>query len=81
MVPEFEEVAFSLEEGKMSDIVETRFGYHLIMIDEKRPGSAIPFDEIKAGIEQMLTRREAELRGAEYIANLKAEADIEIIPF
>lgn len=36
LVPEFEAVAFRLDEHKMSDIVETPFGYHLIMVDEKR---------------------------------------------
>ena len=81
MVPEFEEVAFSLEEGKVSGVVETQFGYHLIKVEERRSASTIPFDEIKAGIEQMLKRRKAESRGQEYIVNLKAEADIEIIPF
>jgi len=36
LVPEFEAVAYKLEEKKMSDIVETPFGFHLIMVDEKR---------------------------------------------
>lgn len=36
LVPEFEAVAFKLDEHKMSDITETPFGYHLIMVDEKR---------------------------------------------
>jgi peptidyl-prolyl cis-trans isomerase SurA len=36
LVPEFEAVAYKLDEHKMSDIVETPFGYHLIMVDEKR---------------------------------------------
>ena len=36
LVPEFEAVAYKLEEHKLSEIVETPFGYHLIMVDEKR---------------------------------------------
>jgi peptidyl-prolyl cis-trans isomerase SurA len=36
LVPEFEAVAYKLDEHKMSDIVETPFGFHLIMLDEKR---------------------------------------------
>ena len=36
LVPEFEGVAFRLDPHKMSDIVETPFGFHLILLDEKR---------------------------------------------
>ena len=36
LVPEFEAVAYKLKEGEMSDIVETPFGYHLIIVDERR---------------------------------------------
>lgn len=36
LVPEFEAVAYKLDEHKLSEIVETPFGFHLIMVDEKR---------------------------------------------
>ncbi len=35
MVPEFEEAVFALEAGEVSGIVPTRFGFHLIRVDEK----------------------------------------------
>ncbi len=36
MIPRFEEVAFTLQPGEISDIVETEFGYHIIKLEEKK---------------------------------------------
>ena len=41
LVKEFEDAAFSLETGKVSDPVKTQFGYHLIRVDEKDPARAL----------------------------------------
>jgi peptidyl-prolyl cis-trans isomerase C len=37
MVPEFEETAFALQPGETSDIVQTSFGYHIILVEERDP--------------------------------------------
>jgi parvulin-like peptidyl-prolyl isomerase len=37
MVPEFEEATFALQPGEMSDIVQTSFGYHIILVEERDP--------------------------------------------
>ncbi|MDZ7542517.1 peptidylprolyl isomerase, partial [Clostridium perfringens] len=47
MVPEFEEAAFNLEIGVVSDSVQTQFGYHLIKVEEKNEGKEMLFDEVK----------------------------------
>lgn len=41
LVKEFEDAAFGLAPGKLSDPVKTQFGYHLIKVDEKDPARAL----------------------------------------
>ncbi|MDK2801624.1 MAG: foldase protein PrsA [Clostridiales bacterium] len=52
MVPEFEEAAFSLSVGEVSDIVKTDYGYHIIKVEDKY--EYLPIDQVKEGIKQVL---------------------------
>jgi peptidyl-prolyl cis-trans isomerase D len=49
-VPEFEKTAFSLDKGKISDLVKTQYGFHIIKVLDKETAHTKPFDEVKDSI-------------------------------
>ncbi len=59
MVPAFEEAAFSLEPGTVSEPVKTRFGYHLILVEDHRQAHQKTLDEVRDRIERDIRRRKA----------------------
>ncbi len=72
MVPEFEKTAFELEKGKVSGIVETQFGYHIIKLIDKYEYT--PFESVKSDIlNNMLNQKAGQL-----IDTWKKEAKIDI---
>lgn len=50
MVPAFEKVAFSLKPGVLSEPVQTEFGYHVILVDEKEEGGQKPFEAVQKDV-------------------------------
>ncbi|MBN1115252.1 MAG: peptidylprolyl isomerase, partial [Oligoflexia bacterium] len=74
MVKPFEEKAFSMKKGTISDIVETRFGYHVILVEDKKEASVTPFEKVKSRIaRQLLTeKKQLALAGARIDGALKA---------
>jgi peptidyl-prolyl cis-trans isomerase D len=60
MVPEFENAAFTLPEGQVSDLVKTQFGYHIIKVTGSRPAGARPLSEVKDQIRQQLSFSKAQ---------------------
>ncbi len=76
MVAPFEKAAFAMEVGNVSDIVETRFGYHIIKLTDRRPASTTSFEQAKAGIIQKLIQRKRAGMINKYIDSIKAEANI-----
>lgn len=62
MVEPFEQAAFALKRGEISEPVRTRFGYHLIMIEEKREAGIPTFDEVRDEIARQIAEEKAENR-------------------
>ncbi len=76
MVKPFEEVAFSLEPNKVSDIVETNFGYHLILVVDKQPAATLSLEESSNNIEQHLKGQKLNQEIRAYVDVLRAKATI-----
>ncbi|WP_025641558.1 peptidylprolyl isomerase [Schnuerera ultunensis] len=77
MVPEFEEVAFSMEEGKISQPVKTQFGYHLIKLNYKKESTISPLEEVKGQINQQLIIMKQQERYIDKTEELKKDFKVE----
>lgn len=80
MVDEFQEVAFDLEVGEMSEIVESSYGFHIILLEDRRPSqSRKSFEDEKESIYQQLRRTfqdELTKSAEQYLENIKEEHEL-----
>ena len=77
MVKPFEEAAFTLRPGEVSDIVETKFGYHLIKVMDKKPETTVAYEDIKDKLERHLKQEKVQRKLSLYVEKLKEKAKVE----
>lgn len=78
-VPEFEGAAFSLDINQVSELVTTRYGYHIIKVIEKIPVKQIDYAKVEGRIKETLVKEEVQKQLPTFVASLKTEAGVEIV--
>ena len=73
MVPEFDQAAFSLEVGKISDLVKTQYGYHIIKVMDKRAAITRPIADVRQQIQDQLSYERAQAQAADLAQALEKQ--------
>ncbi len=73
MIPEFEQVAFALQPGQISDLVKTSYGYHIIKLVDKKPGTTKTLAEVRQQINDQLASERAQAQAADLAQTLAKE--------
>jgi parvulin-like peptidyl-prolyl isomerase len=77
-LPQLEQVLFVLDEGEYSDIVESRFGYHILRVDKIIPEKHRPYEEVREKIKVALQKEKEAQAYDDMVGVLEKDAKIEI---
>jgi peptidyl-prolyl cis-trans isomerase C len=77
MVKPFEDAAFAMKTNEVSGIVETRFGYHIIKVYDKKPEQNLAYADVKDKLSQRMKQEKVEQEANQYVNQLKKDSKIE----
>ena len=77
-VKPFDDAAFTLKPGEISEVVKTLLGYHIIKLEEISPERQRTFEEVKVEIEFILLPEKQQQALTRWLSSLKDEANVQI---
>lgn len=78
LIPELEQVIFTLKPGRISDIVKSPYGYHIVRVQNRHSRKPLAVDEVKDDIRKQILKEKEAARFEALVKTLKAESDIVI---
>lgn len=80
LVPDIENVAFSIKPGEVSEVISTNLGFHLLKVEERRTPEPANFKKIKDDLQRALLANKINQAWPEYLKSMKEAAKIDTPP-
>ena len=78
LIEPLDSAAFDLEEGEISDVLETDFGVHILKVDEREEEGHVPFGEVRSQIINHLRQEKADARYDRWMADQRRRAGVQM---
>lgn len=78
MVPPFEKAAFSLEKDKISSIIQTEYGYHIIKVLDHKPAEELEYSDVREEVKQLLGQQKQQKAWEKFKHDLQDRAIISV---
>lgn len=79
MIPEIDEVAFSLKVGEISQPFKSVYGYHILMLSDRQESQLVPFDDIRESLHARMQQIEKEYILSKHVTKLRREFAEQIV--
>jgi len=79
MEPQFEKAAFALKPGGLSEVVETRYGYHIIKLAERKSAGEIPLSAARDKVKSYLKAQKINAASEAFVGEARKNAKIEVL--
>ncbi|HEY8548558.1 MAG TPA: peptidylprolyl isomerase [Vicinamibacterales bacterium] len=79
MVPAFEQAAFGMKVGEISDVVESEFGFHIIKVTDRKPEQLVPLEQVSDRLASFLKQRKQQQAATAFVQSLRSKYKVEVL--